>query len=71
MRAWAAFRQPTPEAWAHLLKEDLSALPFLRGAVLRMLAAQQPLQSPLDIRKLTPPLADVLVVDRLEALGRP
>ena len=37
VRAWAAFRQPTPEAWAHLLKEDLSALPFLRGAVLRML----------------------------------
>ncbi|ODS00919.1 hypothetical protein AUC68_13395 [Methyloceanibacter methanicus] len=37
VRAWAAFRQPTPEAWAHLLKEDLSALPFLRGAVVRML----------------------------------
>ena len=37
VRAWAAFRQPTPEAWAHLLREDLSALPFLRGAVVRML----------------------------------
>lgn len=37
VRAWAAFRQPTPEAWAQLLKEDLSALPFLRGSVLRML----------------------------------
>lgn len=37
VRAWAAFRQPTPEAWAHLLKEDLSALPFLRGTVIRML----------------------------------
>ncbi|MEM7191623.1 MAG: DUF1835 domain-containing protein, partial [Pseudomonadota bacterium] len=37
IRAWAAFRQPTPEAWANLLKEDLSALPFLRGAVIRML----------------------------------
>ncbi|ODR94376.1 hypothetical protein AUC70_06785 [Methyloceanibacter stevinii] len=37
VRAWAAFRQPTPEAWAHLLREDISALPFLRGAVVRML----------------------------------
>ncbi|BAQ17565.1 DUF1835 domain-containing protein [Methyloceanibacter caenitepidi] len=37
VRAWAAFRQPTPEAWAHLLREDLSALPFLRGGVARML----------------------------------
>ncbi|MEM8574079.1 MAG: DUF1835 domain-containing protein [Pseudomonadota bacterium] len=37
VRAWAAFRQPTPEAWAQLLNEDLSALPFLRSAVLRML----------------------------------
>jgi len=37
VRAWAAFRQATPEAWAHLLREDLSALPFLRGAVVRML----------------------------------
>lgn len=36
-RAWGAFRQPTPEAWAKLLDEDLSALPFLRAAVLRML----------------------------------
>ncbi|WP_108683566.1 DUF1835 domain-containing protein [Methyloceanibacter sp. wino2] len=37
VRAWAAFRQPTPEAWARLLREDISALPFLRGAVVRML----------------------------------
>lgn len=37
VRAWSAFRQPTPEAWANLLREDLSALPFLRGAVIRML----------------------------------
>jgi len=36
-RAWAAFRQKTPEAWAKLLDEDLSALPFLRGAVVRTL----------------------------------
>lgn len=36
-RAWAALRQPTPEAWAHLLAENTSALPFLRSAVIRML----------------------------------
>jgi len=36
-QAWAALRQPTPEAWAGLLKQDLSALPFLRAAVIRML----------------------------------
>lgn len=36
-QAWAALRQPTPEAWAHLLDEDPTALPFLRAAVIRML----------------------------------
>lgn len=36
-RAWAALRQPTPEAWANLLDEDTSALPFLRSAVARMI----------------------------------
>lgn len=36
-RAWAAFRQRTPEAWAGLLESDLSVLPFLHAAVLRML----------------------------------
>jgi hypothetical protein len=36
-RAWSAFRQPTPEAWAGLLDDDLTALPFLRAAVVRML----------------------------------
>lgn len=36
-RAWAAFRQSTPEAWARLLESDLSTLPFLQAAVLRML----------------------------------
>lgn len=36
-RAWAAFRSPTPEAWRALLDEDTSALPFLHGAVLRLL----------------------------------
>jgi hypothetical protein len=35
--AWSAFRQTTPEAWASLLDEDLTALPFLRPAVNRML----------------------------------
>ena len=35
--AWSAFRQPTPEAWAHLLSEDISALPCLEQAVRRML----------------------------------
>ncbi|HEX2380584.1 MAG TPA: hypothetical protein VHI74_07610 [Methyloceanibacter sp.] len=35
--AWAAFRAPTPEPWAELLKRDLSALPYLRASVQRML----------------------------------
>jgi hypothetical protein len=34
---WAAFRHATPELWAQLLSDDLSALPFLRSTVLRML----------------------------------
>lgn len=34
---WAAFREPTPEAWCALLQADLSVLPFLRPAVQRML----------------------------------
>jgi hypothetical protein len=36
-RAWAALRQPTPEAWAELLAKNTAALPFLRPAILRML----------------------------------
>lgn len=36
-RAWSAFRQSSPEAWAGLLQTDLGALPFLEGAVRRML----------------------------------
>lgn len=36
-RAWAAFRESTPEAWALLLQDDLTPLPFLDGAVRRML----------------------------------
>jgi hypothetical protein len=35
--AWNAIRQPNPEYWAYLLQMDLSALPFLPAAVLRML----------------------------------
>ena len=36
-KAWAAFRSPTPEKWQNLLGEDTSRLPFLEGAVLRLL----------------------------------
>ncbi|MFQ5625585.1 MAG: hypothetical protein ACE5FM_02910, partial [Methyloligellaceae bacterium] len=35
--AWGAFRQPTPESWAALLNQDISALPCLEPAVRRML----------------------------------
>jgi hypothetical protein len=35
--AWISFRAPTPELWARLPKQDLSALPFLKAAVQRML----------------------------------
>lgn len=36
-KAWTAFRSPTPERWQALLEDDTSVLPFLEGAVLRML----------------------------------
>ncbi len=36
-RAWSALGEDTPESWAALLDQDLLALPFLRGAVVRML----------------------------------
>lgn len=36
-RAWSAFRQSSPQAWAHLLHDDLSPLPFLESTVRRML----------------------------------
>jgi len=36
-KAWSAFRSPTPMAWSKLLNDDISSLPFLRDAVLRML----------------------------------
>ena len=35
--AWTAFRQPTPEALVALLEKELTALPFLKSAVFRML----------------------------------
>jgi hypothetical protein len=35
--AWSAFRQPTPEAWITLRSSDTRSLPFLEGAVLRLL----------------------------------
>ncbi len=33
--AWAAFRSATPEEWLALLSVDTSALPFLKGAIIR------------------------------------
>ena len=36
-KAWSAFRQPTPEPWAELLEIEMTSLPFLKSAVLRML----------------------------------
>ena len=35
--AWSAFRSPSPERWAALLRYDTGALPFLRPAILRHL----------------------------------
>jgi len=37
VRAWRAFRQDTPQAWFALLSDDLSPLPHLKAAVIRML----------------------------------
>jgi len=36
-KAWGAFTSPTPEAWFKLMDDDISALPFLQDAILRML----------------------------------
>lgn len=36
-RAWCAFRADTPRPWRALLDKDTSALPFLAGAVVRLL----------------------------------
>ncbi len=35
--AWSAFRSSSPEEWSALLNTDTSALPFLEGAILRLL----------------------------------
>jgi hypothetical protein len=35
--AWQAYRAPTPQAWFNLLSMDLSALPWLRQAVVMLL----------------------------------
>lgn len=36
-RAWSAFRSSSPENWCALLELDTTLLPFLEGAVIRML----------------------------------
>lgn len=36
-QAWVAFCKSTPEHWFYLLNEDTSALPFLEGAIVRLL----------------------------------
>ena len=36
-KAWSAFRENSPERWSRLLNEDISALPYLEGAVTRLL----------------------------------
>lgn len=36
-KAWSAFQSDSPTDWCALLGEDTSALPFLRGAILRQL----------------------------------
>ncbi len=36
-KAWSAFRSPFPDEWLNLLNKDTSALPFLNGAILRLL----------------------------------
>jgi len=36
-KAWAAFRSVTPEKWHNLLSTDTSVLPFLKGAIIRLL----------------------------------
>lgn len=35
--AWQAFRAETPQLWAGLLQQDTSVLPFLQGAIVRLL----------------------------------
>lgn len=38
VKAWNAFRQPTPQAWSALLVHDVSAIPGLRHTLLNLLA---------------------------------
>jgi len=66
-RAWTAFRQPTPEAWAALLQEDLSALPFLSAAVQRML---EELPGPDGLSRTERQMLTVIAADQsITALG--
>lgn len=36
-KAWSAFREGSPKKWYELLSEDTSVMPFLEGAIVRML----------------------------------
>jgi hypothetical protein len=36
-KAWSAFSSKTPKAWEKLLRDDISALPFLKDTIRRML----------------------------------
>lgn len=36
-KAWSAFRSSTPDKWCELLNTDTAVLPFLEGAVIRLL----------------------------------
>ncbi|MDF1643577.1 MAG: hypothetical protein P1U80_05275 [Pseudomonadales bacterium] len=36
-KAWSAFRENSPKEWCQLLDKDISVLPYLKGAVTRML----------------------------------
>ena len=36
-KAWSAFRSSSPEKWSDMLDADTSVLPFLEGAILRLL----------------------------------
>lgn len=36
-KAWSAFRSSSPERWYDLLNMDTTALPFLKGAIIRLL----------------------------------
>lgn len=59
VKAWEAFRCATPLEWYELLKEDTSALPFLRGAVLRMLEEYP--SSPNGLSRIQNDILDIAV----------